>query len=66
MSPQFTVRRASSRPSNLADKIVVMSREGDGIREMVPVVLPCPRDRSCREFVEVREALLREFRLSTH
>jgi ABC-type nitrate/sulfonate/bicarbonate transport system ATPase subunit len=50
----------------LADKIVVMSRECDGIREMMPVALPRPRDRSCREFVEVREALLREFRLSIH
>ena len=48
----------------LADRIVVMSREGDGIREMMPVELPRPRDRSCREFVEVRETLLREFRLS--
>lgn len=50
----------------LADKIIVMSRERDGIREIMPVALPRPRDRSCREFVKVREALLREFRLSTH
>jgi sulfonate transport system ATP-binding protein len=50
----------------LADKVVVMSRERDGIGEIMPVALPRPRDRSCRPFVEVREALLREFRLSTH
>jgi NitT/TauT family transport system ATP-binding protein len=50
----------------LADKIVVMSRERDGIREIIPGALLRPRDRSCREFVEVREALLKEFRLSTH
>lgn len=50
----------------LADKIVVMSRERDGIIEMIPVALTRPRERSCRKFVEVREALLRQFRLSTH
>jgi sulfonate transport system ATP-binding protein len=43
----------------LADKIIVMSRERDGVREIIPVALPRPRDRSCREFVEVRETLLR-------
>jgi ABC-type nitrate/sulfonate/bicarbonate transport system ATPase subunit len=50
----------------LADKIVVLSRERDGIRETIPVALPRPRDRSCREFVAVRERLLGEFRLSAH
>ena len=50
----------------LADEIVVMSGEGGGAKKVVSVVLPRPRDRSCREFVEVREALLREFHLSTH
>jgi sulfonate transport system ATP-binding protein len=49
----------------LADKIVVLSRERDGIAEIMPVMLPRPRDRSCRAFVEVRESLLREFHLST-
>jgi sulfonate transport system ATP-binding protein len=59
------VAHAIEEADYLADKIVVMSREGGGIREMMPVELPRPRDRSCREFVEVRETLLREFRLST-
>jgi sulfonate transport system ATP-binding protein len=48
----------------LADKIVVMSSARNGIGDVRPVVLPRPRDRSCREFVAVREALLREFHLS--
>jgi sulfonate transport system ATP-binding protein len=50
----------------LADKVVVMSRGRDGIGEIIPVALPRPRDRSCRAFVEVREALLTEFRLNSH
>ena len=33
----------------LADKIVVMSGGGDGIGEVMPVVLPRPRDRSSGE-----------------
>jgi glycine cleavage system aminomethyltransferase T len=45
---------------------IVMSRERDGIREVTPFALPRPRDRSCRDFVGVREALRREFRWSTH
>jgi ABC-type nitrate/sulfonate/bicarbonate transport system ATPase subunit len=49
----------------LADKIVVLSRERDGITEMTPVALPRPRDRSCRAFVALREGLLREFRLGS-
>lgn len=50
----------------LADKVVVMSSGRDGVREVLPVSLPRPRDRSDREFVAVREALLREFNLSSH
>lgn len=49
----------------LADKIVVMSGGGDSIRQVIPVALPRPRDRSCQEFSEVRQALLREFKLSS-
>jgi sulfonate transport system ATP-binding protein len=50
----------------LADKIVVMSSGRDGISEVIPVALPRPRDRSCSEFAEVRQALLREFHLGVH
>jgi len=50
----------------LADKIVVMSSGRDGISEAIPVALPRPRDRSCGEFAEVRQALLREFHLGAH
>jgi NitT/TauT family transport system ATP-binding protein len=50
----------------LADKIVVMSKEGESIREVIPVSLPRPRDRSSGQFSAVREALLREFHLSAH
>jgi sulfonate transport system ATP-binding protein len=51
----------------LADKVVVMPSGGySGIRDVMPVALPRPRDRSCREFVEVREELLRTFHLSIH
>jgi sulfonate transport system ATP-binding protein len=50
----------------LADKIVVMSSRRDGISEAIPVPLPRPRDRSCGEFAEVRQTLLREFHLGTH
>lgn len=48
----------------LADKIVVMSKEDSGIRDVTAVSLPRPRDRSGRQFGEVREALLREFHLN--
>lgn len=47
----------------LADRIVVMSRGGDGLGQVMPVALPRPRDRSAAEFVAVRQALLREFGL---
>ena len=50
----------------LADKIVVMSKEGESIREVMDVSLKRPRDRSSVRFSEVREALLREFHLSAH
>jgi ABC-type nitrate/sulfonate/bicarbonate transport system ATPase subunit len=49
----------------LADKIVVMWGGGESIREVIPVALPRPRDQSSREFTAVREALLREFKLSS-
>ena len=49
----------------LADKVVVMSSGHDSIREVIPVALPRPRDRSRGEFIEIREALLREFNLSS-
>jgi ABC-type nitrate/sulfonate/bicarbonate transport system ATPase subunit len=49
----------------LADRIVVMSGGGESIRQVIQVALPRPRDRSCQEFSEVREALLREFKLSS-
>jgi sulfonate transport system ATP-binding protein len=48
----------------LADKVIVMSSARAGIGEAITVSLPRPRDRSCGEFVEVREALLRQFNLA--
>ena len=48
----------------LADKVVVMSNGREDFREVMPVSLPRPRDRSGKEFVAVREALLKEFDLS--
>jgi sulfonate transport system ATP-binding protein len=50
----------------LADKAVVMAGGRGGIGKVLPVPLPRPRHRSSAQFVEVREALLREFHLSTH
>jgi sulfonate transport system ATP-binding protein len=50
----------------LADKIVVMSKQDSGVRDVTPVSLPRPRDRSARQFGEVREALLRAFHLNPH
>jgi sulfonate transport system ATP-binding protein len=50
----------------LANKIVVMSGGGANIGEVIDVSLPRPRDRSCNEFITIREALLRKFRLSSH
>lgn len=48
----------------LADKIVVMASDGSGIRDMIPVVLSRPRDRSDRQFIEIRERLLKQFNLN--
>lgn len=48
----------------LADKIVVMASDGSGIGDMIPVALPRPRDRSDRQFVEIRERLLKRFNLN--
>jgi sulfonate transport system ATP-binding protein len=50
----------------LADKVVVMPKRYDGVGEVVPISLPRPRDRSRRDFVESREALLKEFNLNLH
>jgi hypothetical protein len=44
-------------------KVVILSKGCEGIREMVAVSLPRPRDRGQCEFVEAREALLEEFNL---
>lgn len=50
----------------LADKIVVMGTGVDGASEGLAVSLPRPRDRSDRGFVELREILLRRFKLNPH
>jgi sulfonate transport system ATP-binding protein len=50
----------------LADMIVVLRGGRDGIRRVIPVTLPRPRDRGCREFGEVRGELLREFHLGSN
>lgn len=50
----------------LADKIVVMSEGHGAVRQVIPVALPRPRDRSSAAFVEVRATLLREFNLGSH
>jgi sulfonate transport system ATP-binding protein len=49
----------------LADKIVVMGVGGEGFGEAIPVSLPRPRDRSDLDFVEIRESLLRRFKLGS-
>jgi sulfonate transport system ATP-binding protein len=48
----------------LADRIVVLSGPPDNIRQFIRVPLARPRDRSKKEFSEIREALLQEFHLS--
>jgi sulfonate transport system ATP-binding protein len=48
----------------LADKIVVLSGGRESIRRVMGVSLARPRDRSGKEFGEIREALLQEFHLS--
>jgi sulfonate transport system ATP-binding protein len=50
----------------LADKIVVMDTGREGSGDVIPVPLPRPRDRSSHDFVEIREILLRRFKLSSH
>jgi sulfonate transport system ATP-binding protein len=50
----------------LADKIVVMGTGRDGLGEVIAVPLSRPRDRSAREFVDIREALLERFNLASH
>jgi NitT/TauT family transport system ATP-binding protein len=50
----------------LADRIVVMSSRRDGIRKVLPVEVPRPRDRASAEFTKVRETLLQEFHLTAH
>jgi len=43
----------------LADRIVVLTRRPGKIREIVPVThCAHPRDRTCREFVEIRRHVL--------
>lgn len=49
----------------LADRIVVLSGGANNIRRVIPVPLPRPRDRSSRQFGEIREALFQEFHLCT-
>jgi sulfonate transport system ATP-binding protein len=44
----------------LADKIVVMTARPGKVREIIPVNLPRPRDRTSMEFIEVRGKVLSE------
>jgi len=50
----------------LADRIVIMSKDGAGIRDVIPVSLPRSRNRSAAAFGRVRQALLEEFQLIAH
>lgn len=44
----------------LADKIVVMTARPGKVREIIPVTLARPRDRTSREFIEIRSKVLAE------
>jgi sulfonate transport system ATP-binding protein len=47
----------------LADRIVVLSGGPNNVRRVIPVPLPRPKDRSSKQFGEIREALFQEFHL---
>ena len=44
----------------LADRIVVMTARPGKVREIIPVTLARPRDRTSREFIEIRSKVLAE------
>ncbi len=44
----------------LADRIVVMTARPGKVREIIPVPLARPRDRTSREFIEIRSKVLAE------
>ncbi len=44
----------------LADRIVVMTARPGKVREIIPVPLARPRDRTSREFIEIRSKVLTE------
>lgn len=44
----------------LADRIVVMTARPGKIREIIPIAIPRPRERTSREFIDVRAQVLRE------